>query len=55
MSLNLPDTFFAYLAYMTRSTADRSDASTWGSRQPPPFMPIRMKGRRYHDRMHFSL
>ena len=31
--MNLPDAFYAY---MTRSTADRSDASTWGSRQPPP-------------------
>ena len=30
-------TFSAGLyAYMTTSTADRSDAATWGSRQPPP-------------------
>jgi hypothetical protein len=25
-----------FYAYMTTSTADRSDAATWGSRQPPP-------------------
>ena len=25
-----------FFAHMTASTADRSDASTWGSRQPPP-------------------
>src|SRR5947209_9709369 len=25
-----------FYAYMTTSMADRSDASTWGSRQPPP-------------------
>src|ERR671926_342643 len=31
--MTLPD---SYYLYMTSSTADRSDASTWGSRQPPP-------------------
>ena len=31
--MKYPDGFYAY---MTISTADRSDASTWGSRQPPP-------------------
>jgi hypothetical protein len=25
-----------FYAYMTTSMADRSDAATWGSRQPPP-------------------
>jgi hypothetical protein len=31
--MNLPASFYAY---MTASMADRSDAATWGSRQPPP-------------------
>jgi hypothetical protein len=31
--MNLPAGFYAY---MTTSMADRSDAATWGSRQPPP-------------------
>jgi hypothetical protein len=26
----------SFYVYMTTSTADRSDAATWGSRQPPP-------------------
>jgi hypothetical protein len=32
-SMKLPAGFYAY---MTTSMADRSDAATWGSRQPPP-------------------
>ena len=31
--MNLPAGLYAY---MTTSMADRSDAATWGSRQPPP-------------------
>jgi hypothetical protein len=31
--MNLPTAFYVY---MTTSMADRSDAATWGSRQPPP-------------------